>query len=200
MALGDCHSVSQTKERCHRQSWCLILFRKQTNSYYVFTPSTPTVKKEQFPKKEFVLGNHTKIDLRKILLKCGGVSDGDLLIFPEDRSWVRPTRILEVSVHLVIVDFFSHGEHWGGAIGLACILHQLPNAQLLDLPSRKDHISLTKGILRLCSTTSRTFQLIINRNGWIGRSKCFEEVIATTFITSSIITSPLQRRAKAGRK
>lgn len=68
-------------------------------------------------------------------LVCSGVSDCNLLVFSENGPLVRPTRILEVPVHLIVMHLLSGWVAHGAGFILTGFLHQLPDAQLLDLHS-----------------------------------------------------------------
>lgn len=71
---------------------------------------------------------------------CGeGGSDGNLLVFSEERPLVRCADVLEDPVHLVMLRLISYGEHGAAAAGLPSLLHHLPDTQLLHLRKKKSH-------------------------------------------------------------
>ncbi|KAG8144164.1 hypothetical protein E2320_001278 [Naja naja] len=73
-------------------------------------------------------------------LVCSGVSNSNLLVFSENGPLVRPTRILEVPVHRIIMHLLSDWVAHSAGFILPGFLHQLPDAQLLDLRSEDKEI------------------------------------------------------------
>lgn len=59
----------------------------------------------------------------------GGSSHGDLLVFSEEGPLVGAADVLEDPVHLLVLRLVSRGA----AVGLARVLHHLPEEQLLHL-------------------------------------------------------------------